>query len=330
MQADSIKSINAISMLDMRVWKLYIIVFNNRIFDIMFSIPEWFPPILLSALFLGFYDICKKHAVQENSVMPVLFLATLSGSIFFLMGSLGAGVFVDYAVCTRTQWILILLKSLLVASSWTCVYYAMRALPISIATPIRASSPLWTFIGGLILFREIPSLFQALGMLAIFSGYYLFSVCGKLEGISFSRHRGVHLIMLGTILGAGSALYDKYLLNVLQIPRGTTQFWFSVDLVFILGLAWAFRAFCFGNKTRFKWRWTIPVTGVLLICADFLYFYAVSIPDAHISILSLIRRCNCIVTFAIGAYCFRDVNLKYKASALAVILIGVFILALAG
>ena len=35
---------------------------------------EWFLPTLISALGLGFYDICKKHAVKDNAVMPVLFL----------------------------------------------------------------------------------------------------------------------------------------------------------------------------------------------------------------------------------------------------------------
>ncbi len=295
-----------------------------------FSIPEWFLPIIGSALGLGFYDICKKHAVRDNSVMPVLFLATLCGSLVFVAGTLAFGEWRTAAVCTMHQWLLLLVKSLLVASSWTCVYYAMRELPISIAAPIRASSPLWTFIGGLVLYREVPSLLQGVGMVLIFGGYYLFSVLGKMEGFSFARHRGIHLILLGTLLGAVSALYDKYLLNILQIPRQTVQFWFSVDLVFVLGLALFIRNVCFGEKRKFVWRWSIPATGILLILADFLYFYAVSFPDIQISVLSLVRRCNCIVAFGVGAYFFHDTNIKRKAFALSLILLGVFLLALAG
>ncbi len=34
-------------------------------------------PVLASALALGFYDICKKHALRDNSVMPVLFLSLI-------------------------------------------------------------------------------------------------------------------------------------------------------------------------------------------------------------------------------------------------------------
>ncbi len=293
------------------------------------SIPPWFLPVVASAIGLGFYDVCKKHAVRENSVMPVLFFATLSGSLFFLAGEFLFGDFRTAASCSTRVFTLVFLKSLLVASSWTCVYYAMRDLPISLAAPIRASSPLWTFLGGLVLFHEIPTLAQAFGMALIFGGYYFFSVLGKLEGFSFRRSRSVHLILLGTLLGAGSALYDKYLLNTLRIPRDTLQLWFSIDLVVILGLAWLVRRLVFRSTHRFEWRWTIPVTGILLILADYLYFHAVSMPDIHISILSLARRCNCVVAFGFGVWLFHDANVKRKAVALIFILLGVAILGLA-
>ena len=189
------------------------------------SLPAWLLPVLGSAIALGFYDLCKKHAVNKNSVMHVLFFATLCGSAFYLLATvLWTGSLAD-ARCSGRDFALIVLKSMLVSSSWTCVYYAMRDLPISIAAPIRASSPVWTFLGGLLLFHEVPTLPQGIAMLLIFTGYYLFSIFGKLEGISFWRAREVHLILLGTLLGAASALYDKYLLNTLHIPPRTVQFW---------------------------------------------------------------------------------------------------------
>ena len=38
-----------------------------------FHIAPWVLPTILSAVMLGFYDITKKHAVNANAVMPVLF-----------------------------------------------------------------------------------------------------------------------------------------------------------------------------------------------------------------------------------------------------------------
>ena len=157
--------------------------------DLNFSV--WFLPVLGSALGLGFYDLCKKHAVRENSVMPVLFYATLCGSTVFTVMTFLFGDWRACVSCTSQVWILILLKSLLVAASWTFVYYAMRDLPISLASPIRASAPLWTFFGSMLLYSEIPTWWQGIGMLSIFAGYYFFSVFGKLEGFSWRSSRGM-------------------------------------------------------------------------------------------------------------------------------------------
>lgn len=287
---------------------------------------EWFWPTFISAIGLGFYDICKKHAVKDNSVMPVLFFATLSGSAFFVLAQLCGG---DLAVLSATPFELgmVMLKAALVAASWVCVYYAMRELPISLAAPIRATSPLWTLAGGVLIYREIPSWLQAVGVVVILTGYILFTFLGKNEGFPW-RSKGMQLIIAGTLLGAGSALYDKYLLNKLQFPPGMVQFYFSLGLVVVLGAAWGIRS-CFGERRKFVWKWSIPVTGILLIIADYCYFHAVSMPEAPISMISLLRRCSCVVTFVVGAVIFHDRNMKRKAAALVLLLAGAAILALA-
>lgn len=291
------------------------------------QIPVWFLPIIGSALCLGFYDIGKKMSVNNNSVMPALFFATCSGFAVMLGTTLFRGTLPQCFAQPVTFYLYVFLKAIIVGSSWICIYYAMRDLPVSITSPIRASSPVWTLLGAIIFFQELPTLWQGVAMLLIFVGYYIFSVIGKLEGIHFTRSKGIYLIMLGTLIGSASALYDKYLLGVLKLDREMLQFWFSADLVIVLGLAWLIRT-AFGHKHPFEWRWCIPFTGIILIIADWLYFYAVSVPDAQISILSLVRRSNCIVTFAVGGIWFHDKNLKKKAIPLALILLGVVLLAL--
>ena len=77
-------------------------------------------------------------------------------------------------------------------------------------------------------------------------------------------------------------------------------------------------------------RWSIPVTGILLIAADFLYFYALSLPETRISILSFIRRSSVVTAFALGGGLFHEKLLLPKAAALAVILAGVAVLSLCG
>ena len=176
----------------------------------------WLIPIIFSALTLGFYDICKKDAVKDNSVMPVLFFATLSGSIFFVLATAASGNITHAVSCSASHYLLTLLKSVIVGSSWVCVFYAMRELPITLASPLRATAPMWTILGGLLIFHETPTKLQAVGIHFIFIGYLLFNLIGKTEGFNW-KSKGIILIVAGTLLGAVSALFDKYLLH--KLPR---------------------------------------------------------------------------------------------------------------
>lgn len=259
--------------------------------------------------------------------MPALFFATLSGAVFFILIASVRGELLHSLFCTFPEYLLVLLKATIVAASWICVFYAMRELPISLASPIRSTSPLWTMLGGILIFGEIPGWLQAGGIVMIFCGYFLFGQLGKREGFSF-RSKGMKLIILGTLLGAASALYDKFLLNIMSLDRQMVQMYFSINLVLVLGSFTLLRNI-FGNRHRFIWKWTIPVTGMLITISDFSYFYGVSQPDAPISMISLVRRCSCVVSFFLGALIFRDKNIKEKALALILLLGGAALLALA-
>ena len=288
----------------------------------------WIPFILISALLLALYDTAKKHSVRDNGVMPVLFLATVCGALAFVMALAAGGQLCAALTISRSGFWLVALKSLIVSASWVFVYYAMRALPLSIAAPIRASAPLWTLIGAIALFHEIPTPTQAAGMAAILAGYWLFSAAGKAEGIRFTRHIGVFYAFAGTLLGAGSALYDKYLLRSCGLARNTLQLWFAFDLVVILGLGLIAQRAAGLQRTRFTWRWTIPVVGILLMAADWFYFGALSEEGVAISVLSLIRRSNVVLSFAAGVLLFHERNVRKKGVALIVVLAGVALLCL--
>src|SRR3954463_2743463 len=44
----------------------------------------WIAASLISALFLGCYDLCTKHAVRENAVLPVLFFSNVVSAAVWL------------------------------------------------------------------------------------------------------------------------------------------------------------------------------------------------------------------------------------------------------
>ena len=286
----------------------------------------WIPFILISAFFLSLYDVSKKKSVHDNAVMPVLFLATVFGAISYVSLLLIQGEFLRCLAIPGLAFTRVLIKSLLVASSWIFAYYAMRSLPFSIVSPIRSSAPFWTLIGALVLYHEIPSLPQALGMGCVLIGYWYFSQIGQREGIHFTRNRGIAYAFAGTLLGACSALYDKYLLQTCAMDKQMMQLWFELDLVVLLGIGLLCQHAAGWQRTRFQWRWSIPLVGVLLVAADAFYFAALSEHGVAISVLSLVRRANVAFSFLLGAALFHESHLKKKALALACILAGIALL----
>ena len=290
------------------------------------SWPAW---ILASAFFLALYDLAKKASVRENAVLGVLLCSTAFGCAAFVAvlsatGRLGAtAAAVDAQVLTFGA-----LKSLLVSVSWIFTFCALRTLPITIATPIRASAPALVFLVALFLYGETPTLVQSVGMACVFFGYWVFSWAGRHEGIDFLRSHAVWCAFAGMTLSAASALFDKYVFQVRQLPVEPVQ------LVFQAGLFVVY-AVCLGatrlvpflhSPHRFSWRWTIPFVGTLLAFADWLYFKGLAIPDVPISVCSLLRRFSVAITFVLGAAFFHETNLRRKALALALILAGVALL----
>lgn len=291
--------------------------------------PVWLPPILLSALFLGLYDVAKKHAVNGNPVLPVLFWSNLFGAIFLLLAFACTGTLGAALACTPREYALIAVKALIAGGSWYFVFAAMRELPISVAGPVSASGPLWVFLGGVLVFHEAPTRWQLLAMVLVFAGYLLFASFGKLDRIDWLHSRGIRALFLGMLISALSALYDKYLMNVLRLDFQKVQCYFALNLVPVLGLAAAASGLRRRGRVRvFRPRWSLLATGFFLIAADFCYFYTLTLPEVQISVLSLTRRSSCVVSFVVGTWLFRERFPGRKAGALALILLGVALLAL--
>jgi transporter family protein len=294
---------------------------------------------VISALFLGMYDVSRKHALRENAVMPVLFFSTLCAipvvvPVIVLSRlapelMLKANLFIPPAsVMTHLH---LFNKAVIVSAAWVLSYYAMKNLPISIASPVGAIGPVWILLGALILFHEHLTATQYAGFAVMAVSYCLLSSIGDKEGIRFYSNKWILFILLASILGAASALYDKYLINSLGYPPLVVQAWFLIYLVPVLGLAAGL--FRLGERkldstgsphhdTPFVWRWSIPLIAVTLILADVLYFRALAYSGSLISMLSIIRASCVLVSFFVGGILFCELRLRSKAIALAGIIIG--------
>ena len=289
---------------------------------------------LVSAVFLGLYDAVRKKALTDNPVLPVLFLASLTGAFLFIpliilshAGIIGQDALLYIPAADIHVHLLALLKSILVGSSWFLAYSALNRLPLTIVAPIRSTAPLWTLIGALIIFSERLTPVQWIGVLIVLIFFYTFSLAGRREGIAFHRNKWVYAAVGATILGAASSLYDKYLFG--RYDSMFMQAWYSIYMVPVLLLP--LMLLWFPKRKRmspFRWDPLIHLIAVILVISDFLYFFALSDTESLISILSVLRRSSGILSFFSGALFFGERNLKHKGFALAGIFIGVVLIVL--
>lgn len=291
----------------------------------------WVIWILESAVFLALYDIAKKASVRDNEVLPVLLCSTCFGCLAYLVGITALGRLGATLAAVDARVILLgLLKSAIVASSWVFTFCALRTLPVTIATPIRSSAPALVFLVALVLYGEIPTWIQGVGMLLVFAGYCTFSWAGRHEGIDFFHNKAVGLAVVGAVLSAVSSIWDKYVFQVAASPVEATQLVFQVGLVAVYGVSLLVRR-CFlpspsTGSFAFTWRWTIPFVGILLCLSDWLLFTGLSLPGTPISVCSLMRRFSVAITFVLGALFFHETNLARKSVALALVLAGIALL----
>ena len=80
------------------------------------------------------------------------------------------------------------------------------------------------------------------------------------------------------------------------------------------------------STTPFHWHWSIPLISIFLSAADFVYFYALGLDGAMISVVSMVRRGSVIVSFLCGAMLFKEKNLKAKVVDLALVLLSMLLL----
>lgn len=286
----------------------------------------WIALALVSALCLGFYDIFKKLSVRGNDVLMVLMLNTVFGALYmspFLIAGVSEGNFgFGNTVVGHLQ---ILLKSVIVLGSWLLGYFAIKHLPLTVQGPINASRPVIVLVGALVIFGERLNWVQWIGIALGFASLFFISRIGAKEGFSLKHSRWIWMSIGATVLGAVSALYDKYLLKSYHPIE--VQAWYSLYQCFIMvATILLLRRMHKERGDSFTWRWTIPCIALFLTVADLAYFYSLSLPGSMVAIISMIRRGSVIVSFVYGVIALHEKNIKPKLVDLGVLLLSLALL----
>lgn len=297
----------------------------------------WFLLGILSALFLGCYDVSKKLSLTDNRVITVLTLSVCISSLLLLpmlvlsrtnTEMMQQTIFFVPKIDLRTH-LYILLKSVIVLSSWVFAYMAMKHLPLTIVTPINATRPMWTLVGALIIFGEQLNSWQWAGVVVCLLSFYAFSLVGKKEGVSFVHNRWIWALIAGTLLGASSGLYDKYLMH--KFDHNAVQVFYTFYQAALMLVVWIVDSLRHHKTIKqsvssVNWHWSIALISVFLVASDFVYLLALTYPDSLISVLSAVRRSGVVVSFLFGIFVLHDKNPRLKTLCLIGVMIGILLL----
>ena len=265
-----------------------------------------------SAFMLGVYDVAKKYSLKRNSSLSILLLAT-AFSTLFLSPWLSAGPLQDH--------LRLMVKAVLVTVSWIAGMEGLKRLPITIASTIKASRPVFVLLFSILIFGERLNAWQWAGSIIALTALYLLSLSSRKEGIEFVKNAGVAWMALSVVAGVASALYDKHIMGSME-PL-FVQSWCNLYITILMGICVLVK--WLKDKAGFqkiRWDWSILLIAVFITVADALYFFSLKDSDALLSVISMIRRSSVLVTFVGGAILFKETNIRGKAIALLVLLAG--------
>lgn len=274
----------------------------------------WFS--VCSAVLLGLYDVAKKEALKRNGVLWIL-LGTTAMTTVLLCPFLTGGSLGDH--------LSLVVKALLVSSSWVSGLVAMKLLPLTTVSTIKASRPMFVVIFSIILFGERLSPLQWAGVVLVLAALFLLGRSSRKEGISFVSNKGIAWMVVSVLTGAASALYDKHILAHLQ-PM-FVQSWSNLYITAVLAILLAVKYFRDRSGfRRFRRDWRLVLIAVLITVSDALYFFAVKDEGALLSVISMIRRSSVVITFLFGAFVFKENHIRDKAVDLVILMGGIALL----
>ena len=260
----------------------------------------WVLLAFVSSLCLGFYDISKKIALRDNSVVDVLTASIVISSAILafplllsrLAPETAADSFYYVPQLDLRGHLLTIVKSGIVLSSWICAYLALKHLPISVVSPWQATRPMWTLIGALLIFGERLNGWQWVGVTLAIGSIFAFSI-GQHRRNKLSKNkqdkRYYIALALAILIGAASGLYDKYMMRHI-VP--------------------------------------IVLISVFLVISDNVYMLALQDPDSMIAVVSTIRRGGTVIGFAYGLIFLKEPDPWKKLLAMCGILAGLVCLAI--
>lgn len=278
----------------------------------------WIWLVLFYGFLKGCREICKKKALSVCSSIEVLLVYTV---VAFLL------VCPDFKNAMGLEprfYLWIFLKSFVIFIAWICSFHAIKKLPLSFYGVLDLSRVLFATLLGVTVLGEVMSTFNIIGFVIVCTGLILLKFKPKKlykDAEENAISPGLVVIaLISCMLNAFSGLLDKILMK--DINSSQLQFWYMLFLC-ILYIIYALIRRSEVNLRRAltnKWIWLL---AIMFVIADRALFIANSMKESQITIMTLLKQIECIVTIIAGRFIFKEKNIGHKIVCAIVIISGI-------
>lgn len=273
----------------------------------------WALLVLLYGILKGFREIVKKKALNQSSLMEVLFFYTFIGFLCILPDAK------DAFDIPPTMIGYIFIKSFIIFIAWILGFAAIQKLSVSLYSVLDLSTVLFSTLYGVTILNETMTANRFAGLIFVLLGLVLVNLNRK-DKSEKTHPRFICFVLIASLLNATSSMMDKILMH--EISSGQLQFWF------MLLMSLMYLAYIFVTKTKIDWKrlkknYWILILGIMSVLGDRALFLANGIPDSKLTVMTLLKQSSCLITIIGGRIFFKEKHIWYKLCCAAIVILGI-------
>lgn len=320
---------------------------------------------LVYGLIKGAREICKKKALEKNTVTEVLLVYTFLSLIIAspqLPNAMGLNL---------RQYFWVAVKALVIFIAWIAGFKAIKKLPISLVGVLDLSRVLFATLLGIIVLGEKMNLFKSIGLVLVGAGLLLLkfnpfkkkempessSAGSPAEGVpefndGMERQRkGGHSdgsVQDGTVLPEKTEQKKAFrqttawficlafvscILNavsglldkILMKEMNSSQLQFWYTLFMVIYYG-IYALVTRAKITKSIWKNVwVYLLAAGLIAMDKVLFIANGMADSQVTVMTLIKQSSVIVAIVAGRFVFKEKDILHKVLCAAIVVAGIIV-----
>ena len=275
----------------------------------------WIGLVAFYGLAKGARDALKKKALQQSSLMEVLFFHTALAFLMTIPFSHNVfGIPPIYHL-----WVFI--KSFVVFIAWIFAFSSIKKMPVSFYGIMDSARMIFSTVLALLFLNESMTIPKGVGLMLVLCGIVIVNL-GNHNTDERVKTKYLILSLASCLLNAISGFMDKKLLGAGDIDSSQLQFWYMLYMTALYGAYILARRVPLRLSTL-KTNYWIIILSVLFVAADRALFIANEDPQSQVTVMTLIKQSSVVITVLTGKLFFKEKHILKRSICAAIVIAGI-------